>query len=227
MLRSGQICALLVAASLLGGCQSGPRSQAQGDPRQPSSVDEPPPDVAPLDETAGAVRLRATIYELRVPADAIDQLDAARLAEADFAEPLPGLGDPRALYRVDQTVSLAGDQIVVGAEEPTVTNTRVTDRGQTLSRIEYSSLGAIVAFNAERTGPRGLRVTCTIELSAKSDGPAANSGGMTHPVIRRANMSLKGPVELGETSVLISADASSLDKDGNAVVYVARLVVGG
>ena len=39
-------------------------------------------------------------------------------------------------------------------------------------------------------------------------------------------MSLKGSVELGKPSVLISGDASSRDKDGNAVVYVARLVLG-
>ena len=39
-------------------------------------------------------------------------------------------------------------------------------------------------------------------------------------------MSLKGPVELGRPSVLIGADAPSRDKDGKAVVQVARLVLG-
>ena len=179
----------------------------------------------PLDQTPGAVRLQATIYEMRVPVEQIGALDAAQLAKADFTKPLPEFGDARALYRVDQSVSLSGDRIMVGTEEPTVTNTRLTDRGQKLNTVQYNSVGAIVTFKGERTGPRQLRVESTIEVAARTESPVQISNGIMSPVIRKANMSLKGPVQLGKTSVLISADAASLDKDAKAVVYVARLVV--
>jgi len=181
---------------------------------------------ASLEETATAVRLQATIYEMRVPPQSVGTLDAAKLAKADFAKPLPEMGAARALYRVDQRVSLAGDRIMVGTDEPTVTNTRMTDRGQRINSVQYNSVGAIVEFKAERSGPRQLRVTSTIEMSTRTESPVKISDGVSSPVIRKATLSLKGPVELGETSVLISADAASLDKDGKAVVYVARLVVG-
>jgi hypothetical protein len=179
-----------------------------------------------LDETATAVRLQATIYELRVPPAAIGALDAAMLAKADFAKPLPDIGEARALYRVDQRVSLTGDRIMVGSDEPTVTNTRMTDRGQRINSVQYSSVGAIVEFKAERTGPRELRVTSTIEMSTRTESPVKIADTVSSPVTRKAMLSLKGPVEVDEPSVLISADAASLDKDGKAVVYVARLVVG-
>jgi hypothetical protein len=179
-----------------------------------------------LEKTATAVRLQATIYEMRVPPERIAALDAAKLAKADFAKAPPDLGQPRALYRIDQRVNLSGDSIVVGTQEPMVTSTRVTDSGKKVSSVSYNSVGAIVDFKAERRGPRRLQVTSTIELSSRTESPVTISDGVTSPVIRKANMSMKGPVNLGEASVLVSADASSLDKDGKAVVYVVRLVVG-
>ena len=104
-----------------------------------------------------------------------------------------------------------------------VTSSRVTDRGQKVNTVQYNS---VVVFKGERMGPRQLQVTSTVEMSTRTESPVQISEGVTSSVIRKTNMSLKGPVELGKPSVLISADASSRDKDGKAVVYVVRLVLG-
>jgi hypothetical protein len=182
--------------------------------------------VQTLDEKSSAVRLQASIYELRVAPERIGELDAQKLATLDLAKPPPEVGESRPLYLIDQNVSLAGDRVMVGTNEPMVTNSRLTDRGQKINTVQYNSVGAIVDFKAERVGPRQLQVTSTIEMSAKTDSAVEISPGVNSGVIRKATMSLKGAVELGKPSVLISADASSRDKDGKAIVYVARLVLG-
>lgn len=210
-MRSTWLFALLTTASLLAtaGCgQMGPANNVQ-----------------PLDEKATAVRLQATVYELRIPPEKIGELDAARLAKVDLANPPPEFGSSRALYVIDQKVSLAGDRVTVGTQEPMVTNTRMTDKGQRINTVQYSSVGAIVDFKAERAGPRLLQVNANIEVSAKTESGVEISPGVNSSVIRRATLSLKGPAELAKPTVLLSGDASSRDKDGKAVVYLARVVL--
>jgi hypothetical protein len=192
----------------------------------PRAAQPPAAAVQTRAETSHAVRLQASIYEVRVAPEKIAELDAARLATTDLSKLPPELGESRALYLIDQNVSLSGDRVMVGTEEPMVTGSRLTDRGQRLNTVQYNSVGAIVEFKAERIGPRQLQVTSTIEMSTKTDSPVEVSAGFASSVIRKTTMSLKGPVELGKPSVLISADAASRDKDGKAVVYVARLVLG-
>ena len=194
------------------GCGSGAARQAQS--------------VQTLDEAASAVRLQATVYEVRLPAEQINRLDAARLATVDFSNYPPELGQARALYLIDQKVSLAGDRVMVGKEEPMVTNTRMTASGQTVNQVQYQQVGAIVEFKAERMVPRQLHVTSSIEVSALTESPVEVTKGVGMSVTRQSTMSLKGPVELGRPAVLISGDASSRDKEGRAVVYVTRLVLG-
>ena len=197
-----------------------------GSRAEPAGAGEAPPAVQALDEHGNAVRLQAAIYEIRVPPEQIGQLDAARLAAMDLSKLPPELGESRALYLVDQKVSLSGDRVMLGTEEPRVINTRLTDRGQRMNTVEYKSLGAILEFKAERIGPRQLQVTSTIEMSTKTESGVEAAPGLSHDVIRKTTMSLKGPVELGKPTVLISADAASRDKDGKAVAYVARMVLG-
>jgi hypothetical protein len=79
---------------------------------------------------------------------------------------------------------------------------------------------------ASRIGPAQLEVTSSIEVSAKTESPVEIGNGVASSVIRKGDMSLKGPVQLGKPTILISGDASSRDKNGNAVVYVARIVLG-
>lgn len=183
-------------------------------------------DVELLDESTGAVRLQAAVYELRVPADQVTRLDAAQLAGTDFSKFPPDMGEARTLYVVDQRVSLAGDKVMVGSNEPSVTNTRVMANGKTLSSVQYSQVGAIIDFKGERTGPRELAVTSKVEVSANSDSGVEMAEGITTPVTRSAKMSLQGPVELGKPVALVSGDATSRDADGRAVVFVTRMVLG-
>lgn len=130
------LVACISLATIVGCAHSQPPSQAQ-------TMTAAAVPVQSLDEAASAVRLQATIHEVRVPPEKLGQLDAARLAKTDFSNHPSDLGSARALYVVDQKVSLAGDHLMVGSQEPMVTASRMTDRGQKVNTVQYNSLGAI------------------------------------------------------------------------------------
>ena len=208
--RAVHIAAACLCLGVVIGCQQG---------REPPARFGAVP-AAPLDEEAKSVRFQATIYEMRMPPERIGSLDAAQLAAVDFDAVPPSLGDPpKALYRIDQYVSLAWDRVVISSDEQSATDTGIADR-------KPNPLGVSIDFRATRIGPRRLDVTSKVELSVKTDGGAAVAEGAPAAIIRKTTLGLKGPVELGWPSVLISADASARDKDGKAVVYVARIILG-
>lgn len=211
MRRFTAITALAFVSLAVGGC---------------AGSSKPAPAAQAADERNSAVRLQAAIYEVLVAPEQVGRLDAAKLATVDFAQFPAEIGQARALYLVDQQVSLAGDRVMAGTDEPMVTGSRVTDRGQRTNSVQYNSVGATIEFKAQRTGAQELQVTSTVEMSTKTDSPVEVAEGVSSPVIRKTAMSLKGPVQVGKPSVLISADAASRNKDGKAVVYIARMVLG-
>ena len=182
--------------------------------------------VQPLEEKSTAVRLQATIYEMKTTPEKLAELDAARLAAMDLSRLPADAGEARVLYRIDQNVSLAGDRVTVGSQEPMVTNTRMTDKGQRINSVQYNQVGALVDFKAVRTGPRQLEVTSKIELAVKNDSAVEIGPGVNSSIIRKATLSLNGSADLGKPIGLISGDASTRDKDGKAIVYFAKVVLG-
>jgi hypothetical protein len=67
---------------------------------------------------------------------------ASETAEA-FEKALAALGTTKPMYRANQSVRLSGDAITIGSEVPTVTSSRMTDRGQSVNSIQYQSTGAV------------------------------------------------------------------------------------
>jgi hypothetical protein len=65
-----------------------------------------------------------------------------------------------------------------------------------------------------------------IQVSSSSDSAAAISDTVKAQIIRKATLSHKGPVQPRKPFVVLSVDASSLDKDGKAVAYIGRITVG-
>jgi hypothetical protein len=175
--------------------------------------------------------LDATIYDVRIPVDQIGKLDvdaltkSANSAEA-FEKTLAALGAARPMYRATQSVRLSGDNITIGSEVPVVTNSRITDKGQTLNTISYQSTGAIITIAGKAAAPGGNDLDLGVQVSATSDGGATITDKVTVPVMRRASLSHKGPFQPQKPFVLLSIDANTADKDGKAVAYIARIILG-
>ena len=174
--------------------------------------------------------LDATVYDVRVPAEQIGKLDVDALAKAAdtadaFEKALAALGPTKPMYRANQSVRLSGDAITIGSEVPVVTNSRLTDKGQTISSVAYQRTGAHFTV-AGKSDPGGVNVDLGIEVASAGDSVAVGDKAMAPPVMRRATLSHKGPVEPHRPFVVLTVDAGSVDKDGRAVAYVARITFG-
>jgi beta-lactamase regulating signal transducer with metallopeptidase domain len=173
----------------------------------------------------------ATIYEVHLPANQIGKLDVAALAEAStspdgFEKALAALGPAKPLYRADQSVRLGGDSVTINSQVPVVTSNTVTAMGQTVSNYAYQSVGARFTL-AGKAAPAGhAELDLSIQIACVSDTGVVIGPNVTAPVIRTATLSRKGPFEPRKPFVIVSADASSPDKDGKAVAYIARVTLG-
>ena len=173
--------------------------------------------------------LDATVYEVRLPADQTGRLDVDALAKASqtaesFEKALAALGATRPMYRANQSVRLSGDAISIGSQVPVVTRSQLTDKGQTISSVQYQNTGAIFTV-AGKSEAAGVELDLGIEVSAAGDGVAVGDKANA-PVMRRAILSHKGPVEPRKPFVVLGVDAGSPDKDGKAVAYIARVTLG-
>jgi hypothetical protein len=172
----------------------------------------------------------ATVYDLRVPADQIGRLDIAALANASetvdgFEKALAALGIAKPIYRTDQSVRLSGDRINIGAQSPYVSDTRLNAQGQGMNTISYMSTGAIFSLAGKASPPAGLDVDLNIQVSSFLDS-GLTVGDSKAPVIHNATLSHKGPVQPRKPFIVVTVDAGSLDKDGKAVAYIGRIIVG-
>lgn len=173
----------------------------------------------------------ATIYDLRLPVDQIGKLDAASLTKASegvdgFEKALAALGNARPIYRADQSVRLAGDTLNISSQVPVVTSTSTGRNGQPIQSYQYMSVGALFNLAGKAGAGGGSDMDLNIQVAAVSDVLWAIDKGVNAPVMRTATLSHKGDFRPGKPFVLVSVDASSTDKDGKAVAYVARVVVG-
>ena len=219
-MRRSSVClaCVLLAVVASAGCE----------PQAKRRPDAEPNAVVTADAETASARFQATIYEVRVPADRIGALDAGVLvAQAatpeDLEKALSAVGRTRAVYAIDQTVSLAKDRIHLGKREPFVTNTRVAQAGRRMNMIQYEDVGVIFAI-AGQPGDAGLDVAVEIEMSALTDSATQVAEGVSAMTVRQVVLGRNGAVRLGRPEVLIGADASTQDADGNAVAYVCRLV---
>jgi hypothetical protein len=172
-----------------------------------------------------------TIYDVRIPVEQIGKLDVEALANAsqtaaDFEKALASLGTSRPMYRVNQSVRLSGDNVTIGSEVPIVTNSRTTDRGQAINTVNYQSVGARFSIASSNARSDGVDLDLGIEVSSSSDTGTAISENVSAPIMRRATMSHKGPVQPKKPFVIVSVDANSVDKAGKAVAYIGRVTLG-
>ena len=181
--------------------------------------------------TGPACSLDATIYDVRLAPEQIGRLDPQTLTKAagtpaTFEAALAELGTSRPLYRASQSVRLGGDMITIGTEAPFVSNSRITDAGQTINSVQYSSIGAIFGIAGRPVRARDWKLTCALSSRHIPTCATTISNTVRMPMFRKATMSHKGIVQAQQPFVLMSIDASSLDANGKAVAYVTRVTLG-
>jgi hypothetical protein len=181
--------------------------------------------------TGPTCSLDATIYRLHLPADQIGRLDLNALNKAsasadEFEKALKTLGSMTPQYRAGQSVRLAGDSISIGTSTPYVTASRVTDNGRSVNTVQYSNTGAIFNIAGRDDGGGRIELDLGIEISSMTDSSAEIGTGVKAPLHRMARMSHKGTVEGNKPFVVVSVDAASVDAEGKAVAYIARVTLG-
>jgi len=172
----------------------------------------------------------ATIYDVRLPVDQIGKLDVDALAKASqtpdaFEKALAQLGSTKPMYRANQSVRLAGDSINISTQVPIITSSRMSDKGDPINSYSYQSVGAIFTI-AGKASPGSPELDLSIRVASTSDTGVAVAANVTAPVIRAATLSRKGPFQPRTPFVVVSVDATSVDKEGKAVAYIARITLG-
>ncbi|HEY4329615.1 MAG TPA: M56 family metallopeptidase, partial [Phycisphaerae bacterium] len=175
--------------------------------------------------------LDATIYDVRMPVDKIGQLDLDALTKAaatagGFEKALAELGTSLPLYRANQSVRLSGDSITIGTQTPYITNTQVSNRGEAINSVSYTSTGAVFNIAGKNAAPGNVELDLSIELSTMSEGATAISNNVKAALFRRTTMSHKGQIVPRQPFVVVSVDAAAVDSNGKAVAYIARITLG-
>lgn len=171
-----------------------------------------------------------TIYDLRLAPDQIGRIDLHTLTRAAanptaFEQALTQLGAPQPLYRANQSVRLVGDSITIGTTTPYISSSQINAQGNPINTVAYSDIGATFSIIG-KVGASGIELDLNVQVSSLSPGATEISPGVKAPMFRRATMAHKGLVEAQKPFVITSVDAASLDANGKAVAYIARVTLG-
>jgi hypothetical protein len=184
---------------------------------------------APIDLAAAG--LEVTVYEVQVPEERIADLEAQAL-ETQAATPqalakaLAAFGKTKILYKIDQTVNLYGEQIMLNTSEPMVTGSRTSGPGGIMNSIAYQQVGLLVSLSAST--PKGsahkLVAQVNFQLSALADSGVEISPQVKATSIRNVQLSHSETPRFGTPSVLLNVSAPRGGDKGPPVAYVIRYV---
>ena len=204
---------------------------ARGGGRGIGAFGTPLPQTPPVPGNGPTCTLDATIYDVRVPADQIGRLDLEALTRAAataaaFEKALAEMGTVKPLYQIDQSVRLTGDTIVIGTQIPYITNSQITNTGQTINSVSYTQVGALFNIAGKAGAGGNIELDLGIQVSANSESGVPISTKVNAPIFRTVTMARKGPVEARVPFVVVSVDAANGDAAGKAVAYIARVTLG-
>jgi len=124
------------------------------------------------DEPGETLRLRFDVLELHLSPEEVNRLNASTEA-CDVAALVPAVierGDGRVKYSLGGPVALSrAARMVVGHRVPFVRGTRVSDTGQTNTRIEYENVGCelkLTPHSPEKALTDAVVVSFRVEISA-------------------------------------------------------------
>lgn len=213
------------------GGRTGPPSGRSRSPGMMSSrlskpTSQPPIEIAPA-------RFEATVYEVQVPEQRIADLDApafeakASTAQA-LAKALAEFGKVKVLYKIDQTVNLYGESIMLSTSEPMVTGTHGRESGPSMNSITYMEAGLIVNLSAsappEDPPGKELCVQANFELSALADSAVEIAPQVKATSIRKMDLRHSETPRFGKPLVLLNVSAPGGGDQAQPVAYVIRYV---
>ena len=190
----------------------------------------PPPRASPAPTTGD---FQGTVYRLQLPAGQADSLDVDALARAadarELLAQLEKLGQATVLYQAGQPVSLTSESVIhVGANKPLVAGKSRAENGERMDRLRYEPVGAIFRVSAEPIAgptPRDVRIRLHTEMSDLAEGETEIAEGVPAVVLHSVEFTYTGGLNVGRPLLAVCLDASSDEKDANAVVYVCRAVL--
>jgi hypothetical protein len=175
--------------------------------------------------------LDATIYDLRIPADQIGQIDLDALnraagSAADFEQALRGVGTIKPLYRVSNVVRLASDYVTLGGTMPYVTGSVTNAAGGVTNTVNFSNVGAQMNISGKAAGGDEIDLDMSMQISSLGESQVPIGETINAPIFRTVTLLQKGIVRADQPFVIVGVDASSRDADGKAVARVARVTLG-
>jgi hypothetical protein len=183
------------------------------------------------------VHFTCVMYALQAAPEKLAALDTKTL-EANASDPdalstfLAGTGNSRFLYRFDQPLNVYSGQIQLGANEPHVTATEITDSGQEFNRFSYLAVGAILRFssraatNAAVGAAPDVTVNAQISELAPEDKKGAQESAEALP--RAVRFEQVEPPELNRPRVMLTVSSTSVNGEpAPPLAYVVYYVFSG
>lgn len=129
-----------------------------------------------------------------------------RLVEPDITATLHALAQAGKLEVLSRPYVLASDnqlaRITVGQQVPFITNSRVTDLGQTINTVEYDDIG-IILYVTPHINPDGLVILDVApEISSLSANSIPISNDVSVPIINTRSAESRVGVKTGHTIVI-------------------------
>jgi hypothetical protein len=176
---------------------------------------------------------QAAIYRLEPPADRIGGIDVSALSRPSdaqrFTRQLDKLGQAKLLHQASQPVSLTSESVVeIEERKPFVTGSRTAANGERINTVQYQRVGAVFRLStAPISDPaaKSLRVRLEMKLSEMTESKLEITKGVPAPIILQGEFIYAGNLDIGRPFVGVCFDASSCDKDDDAVAYIYRVVL--
>jgi hypothetical protein len=180
-------------------------------------------------------RLEAVVYQVAVPADRVAALDGRALegksTVKDFEKALAEFGSAKLLYKVDQSVNLAGDRITIGSRLPFITSSMISSSGQPINTIQYQQVGANFHLTpvaadggAATTVSNAPVVSLSAEIAAINEGTVEIAKGVKAIEISNVTLMQSGPVRYGRPMVAVNLRNTAGGSQPTAMAYVLRYV---
>lgn len=222
-------CAVACVLVGLAGADAGAQDKPPPQPRAERAAVSPPDAGVPI-------RMRMTVFQVRVPRERLPELDTTALAAAgrtagQLRERLERYGAPEVLYHVDEVVRAGpGRTEVVRIDRssgypspgPHGTPAKLPAITRANSRLEVNFRGVAVE------GSRGRRLDVSLEIALECVTTTMydEKTGTSVPVFWDVSQHYGGVVERGEPVVLLTCDGLQAPGESQGVAFVTLVTFG-
>ena len=174
----------------------------------------------------------ATVYDVRLSADQIGRLDVDALTKAaatseSFEKALAALGPTRPLYRANLPVSFDEEQyVIIDNDMPAAAGNPATSPGKAMGLKPSGNPGAVFDLLAKEGDAGTINLLMSIDASILVEVSTPGTATAHAPVVRTAKIYQQRFVAPDRPFLFVNADAATLDANGKAVAFIARVILG-